>query len=85
VGQEQARHGIDGDQHDRKYDSSCASAGRRSDEPAAMVERFIALLWGDLLVRLLLGVRDAPTAAEIEARARAATDALLRLPARAGD
>jgi AcrR family transcriptional regulator len=55
------------------------------DEPAAMVERFIALLWGDLLVRLLLGVRDAPTAAEIEARARAAADALLRLPARAGD
>jgi AcrR family transcriptional regulator len=48
-------------------------------DPAAITERFIALLWGDLLVRLLLRVRDAPTPAEIEARAQAATEVLLAL------
>jgi AcrR family transcriptional regulator len=48
-------------------------------DPAAITARFIALLWGDLLVRLLLQVRDAPTAEEIDARARAAADALVTL------
>src|SRR5262249_32559107 len=48
-------------------------------DPAAIAARFIALLWGDLLVRLLLQVRSAPTPAEIEARAQAAVEALLTL------
>jgi AcrR family transcriptional regulator len=54
-------------------------------DPAAITARFISMLWGDLLIRLLLQVRDAPTPAEIEARARAAADALLTLypPSRA--
>lgn len=54
-------------------------------DPAVIARRFIALLWGDMLVRLLLQVRDAPTPAEIEARAQAAAEALLTLypPSRA--
>ena len=42
-----------------------------------MVERFIALLWGDMLVRLLLRVRAAPTSDEIDRRAKEAADALM--------
>jgi AcrR family transcriptional regulator len=47
-----------------------------ADHPTAMVERFIALLWGDLLVRLLLRVRDSPTSEEIQGRARTAAEVL---------
>ena len=56
-------------------------------DPAAITARFIALLWGDLLIRLLLQLRDAPTPAEIEARAQTAAEALLTLypPSRAGN
>ena len=52
-----------------------------------MATRFLALLWGGLLVQLLLRVRDAPTPDEIESRARAATEAMLTLypPPRDGD
>jgi AcrR family transcriptional regulator len=46
-------------------------------DPAAMVERFIALLWGDVLTRLLLRVRVTPTSDEIDQRAQAATEALM--------
>jgi AcrR family transcriptional regulator len=55
-------------------------------DPAAMATRFLALLWGGLLIQLLLRVREAPTPDEIEARARAATEAMLALypPPRAG-
>jgi AcrR family transcriptional regulator len=53
-------------------------------DPAVMAAHFLALLWGGLLTQLLLRVRDAPSAEEIEARADAATRALLTLypPAR---
>jgi AcrR family transcriptional regulator len=54
-------------------------------EPAAMVQRFIALLWGDLLVRLLLGVRDAPAPEEIEKRAQTAAEAVVRWSSRGGE
>jgi hypothetical protein len=52
---------------------------------AAIAAHFLALLWGGLLIQLLLRVRDAPGAEEIEARAHAAARALLTLyaPARA--
>lgn len=55
-------------------------------DPAAMAAHFLATLWGGLLIQLLLRVREAPTSAEIDARARAATDATLKLyaPAHAG-
>jgi AcrR family transcriptional regulator len=48
-------------------------------EPAIMTRRFFALLWEDLLVRLLLRVTTPPTLKEIERRAREATEALLAL------
>jgi len=50
-------------------------------DPLALAGQFLALLWGDLLVRLLLGVARAPKAAEAEERARATTEALLALHA----
>jgi AcrR family transcriptional regulator len=46
---------------------------------AGQAEQFAGLLWGDLLMRLLLRVADPPTAPEIDARARAAVAAFLRL------
>ena len=49
-------------------------------EPAEMAEDFIAILWrGGLLTRLLARIAAAPGAKECERRARAATEALLRL------
>jgi AcrR family transcriptional regulator len=56
-------------------------------DPAAMAAHFLATLWGGLLIQLLLRVRDAPAADEIDARARAATDATLKLygPVTTGD
>jgi AcrR family transcriptional regulator len=53
-------------------------------DPAAIAAHFLATLWGTLLIQLLLCVREAPSAQEIDARANAATDAILTLyaPAR---
>jgi AcrR family transcriptional regulator len=48
-------------------------------DPAAMAAHFLATLWGGLLIQLLLRVREAPAADEIDARARAATDATMKL------
>jgi len=54
-------------------------------DASAMAGEFLALLWGDLLVRLLLRVTDPPAPADLERRARAATQALLKLhPAQGG-
>lgn len=47
-------------------------------DPAALVARYAMVLWSDLLVPLLLRVREAPGPTEIEARALAATGAILR-------
>lgn len=46
-------------------------------DPAAPAMRYLAVLWGDLLIRLLMRVREAPTEEEIEVRARTATEALM--------
>jgi len=53
-------------------------------DPAVIAAHFLALLWGGLLIQLLLRVRDAPGAQEIEARAHAAMRAVVTLyaPAR---
>ncbi len=53
-------------------------------EPTEMADDFTAILWrGGLLTRLLARIAAAPGARECERRARAATEALLRLyPAR---
>jgi AcrR family transcriptional regulator len=48
-------------------------------DPAEMSGRFLALLWGDLIVSLLLRVREAPGAKEIERRAYDAVADFLRL------
>jgi AcrR family transcriptional regulator len=48
-------------------------------EPATMAARFFALIWGDLLVRLLLRVTNAPKPAELEQRVRSATETLMAL------
>jgi AcrR family transcriptional regulator len=48
-------------------------------EPATMAARFFALIWGDLLVRLLLRVTNVPKLTEIEERVRAATEILMAL------
>lgn len=53
-------------------------------EPEKMAARFLALLWGDLLLRVLMRVIDVPQAAEIKARAEAATADFLTLYAAPG-
>src|ERR1700757_116883 len=48
-----------------------------NDDPAALTARYFALLWGDLLLSLLMRVREAPTEREIQTRARATTETLM--------
>jgi AcrR family transcriptional regulator len=52
-------------------------------EPQHMTEQFFALLWGDLLLNRLLGVAGVPKPAEIDRRARKATEEFLGLYAKA--
>jgi AcrR family transcriptional regulator len=54
-------------------------------DPAAMAADFFALLWGDLLFQLLLGVTEPPATKAIEQRAREATEKFLRLYAQPAD
>ena len=44
-----------------------------------MMEQFFALLWGDLMLSLLLGVASRPKPAEIGKKANGATEAFLKL------
>jgi hypothetical protein len=55
------------------------AAGLVDGRPADLAEQFAGLLWRDLLVSLLLGVVERPNHGAIEARARDAAEALLRL------
>ena len=57
------------------------AAGLLDGRPAELAEQFAGLLWRDLLVSLLLGVVERPSLRTIEARARDAAEALLRLHA----
>ena len=57
------------------------AAGLIDGNPADLAEQFGGLLWRDLLVSLLLGVAQRPNPRAIEARAREATEAFLRLHA----
>jgi AcrR family transcriptional regulator len=64
----------------RKVVTQAQSAGLlAAADPAEMSGRFLALLWGDLQVSLLLRVREAPGAKEIERRAHDAVADFLRL------
>ncbi|HWF93610.1 MAG TPA: TetR/AcrR family transcriptional regulator [Xanthobacteraceae bacterium] len=47
--------------------------------PRELAARFLALLWGDLLLRLLLRVAKRPTEAQAQARAALATQDFLKL------
>ena len=51
----------------------------RRGDAAFMAGQYFALLFGDLLLRLLLGTTKPPSAKELAARAEAATSALLAL------
>jgi AcrR family transcriptional regulator len=55
------------------------AAGLIDGSPADLAEQFAGLLWRDLLISLLLGVAQRPTPRAIEARARDAAEAFLRL------
>jgi AefR-like transcriptional repressor, C-terminal domain len=48
-------------------------------DPGALAARYLAVLRGDLMIRLLMRVREAPTEREIEVRARAAMETLMAL------
>ncbi len=56
-----------------------ADQGLVSGRSADMTARFLALLWGDLMVGLLMRLAGRPTPDEAEQRARAAVTALLSL------
>jgi AcrR family transcriptional regulator len=63
----------------RRIMSEARAAGLIDGRPADLAEQFAGLLWRDLLVGLLLGVVERPNARAIEARARDAAEAFLRL------
>jgi AcrR family transcriptional regulator len=63
----------------QKVMAGAKEAGLLNGRPADLAEQFDGLLWGDLMVRLLLGVASRPNRREITSRARDATDAFLRL------
>jgi AcrR family transcriptional regulator len=59
-------------------DAACSSGLLRGD-PVEMSERFLALLWGDRFMSLLLRIAERPSTAQIKRRARNAALALLQL------
>jgi AcrR family transcriptional regulator len=59
--------------------ANAKSAGLLAGDPDAMSEKFMGLLWGDLMTGLLLQVTDRPNANEIARRARDTTAAFLRI------
>lgn len=54
-------------------------SGLLKGRPAALVEQFGGLLFGDLLIGLMLGVTERPDAREIAERARYAAETFLRI------
>jgi len=50
-----------------------------SSRPAELAEQFGALLWGNLMVGLLLGIAERPTDRKAAARARETTATFLQL------
>jgi AcrR family transcriptional regulator len=59
--------------------ANAKSAGLLVGDPDAMTEKFLGLLWGDLMTGLLLQVADRPGAAEIARRARNTAAAFLQI------
>lgn len=61
--------------------SESRAAGLIDGRPEDLAEQFGGLLWRDLMVSLLLGVVERPSLRAIDARAREAVEAFLRLHA----
>jgi AcrR family transcriptional regulator len=59
--------------------SESRAAGLIDGRPADLAAQFFGLLWRDLMIGLLLGVVERPNARAIDARARNAAEAFLRL------
>ncbi|HEV2984788.1 MAG TPA: TetR/AcrR family transcriptional regulator [Vicinamibacterales bacterium] len=59
--------------------SESSAAGLIDGRPTDLAAQFFGLLWRDLMISLLLGVAERPNSRAIEARARDATQAFLRL------
>jgi AcrR family transcriptional regulator len=73
IGRETARAAL------RKIMAQAKGCGLLEGRPAELAERFGALLWGDLMISLLLGVATQPNSREIAGRARDAAAAFLQL------
>ncbi len=73
VGRETSRAAL------RRIMSESRAAGLIDGRPADLAEQFAGLLWRDLLISLLLGVAPRPSVRAIDARARDAAEAFLRL------
>jgi AcrR family transcriptional regulator len=63
----------------RQIMAQAREAGLIDGHPPELAEQFSGLLWRDLMVSLLLGVAERPSPRAIEARARDAADAFLRV------
>jgi len=63
----------------RKIMAQAQTSGLLTGQPAELAEQFAGLLWRDLMVSLLLGVAERPTAREIERRAGDAASAFMQL------
>ena len=63
----------------RKIMAQAQASRLLTGRPAELATQFAALLWGDLMVSLMLGVAQRPNPREIAGRARIAADAFLQL------
>src|SRR3981189_98887 len=59
--------------------ANAKSAGLVVGDPDTMTEKFLGLLWGDLMTGLLLQRAECPTGSEIARRARDTTTAFLQI------
>ena len=63
----------------RQIMTQAREAGLIDGRPPELAEQFSGLLWRDLMVSLFLGVAERPSPRAIEARARDAAEAFLRI------
>jgi AcrR family transcriptional regulator len=63
----------------KKILTQARDAGLLQGDIAEMTEQFLAVLWGNLMMGLLLRVADTPGPTEVKRRARSAAAALLKL------
>ena len=78
IGRESSRAAL------RHIMTGAQNAGLLDGSPEELAEQFAGLLWGLLMIDLLLGVAARPSARELQARAREATSAFLRIHTRTG-